>query len=238
MERKRMTEKTIMDSPNNEDILSEEEAIKEQLEELKSRVTQLHEGIPCLKQCSQLSNLLQKMYEIREGLNQLEQGLLQTHLKCCISPNIKLPGEVVLALSKLSEKRHGAIIVMEHEDNLDEYLQGGAIIEAPVSAPILENIFYPGSPLHDGAVIIRDSNIRKANVLLPLAPHTSELEALGLGSRHRAALGLSQVSDALIIVISEEKGWISMALRGQLYPNLGTFALLEKLGDSMEDGKQ
>ena len=227
-----------MDSLNNEDILSEEEAIKEQLEELKSRVTQLHEGIPCLKQCSHLSSLLQKMYEIREGLNQLEQGLLQTHLKCCISPNIKLPGEVVLALSKLSEKRHGAIIVMEHEDNLDEYLQGGAIIEAPVSAPILENIFYPGSPLHDGAVIIRDSNIRKASVLLPLAPHTSELEALGLGSRHRAALGLSQVSDALIIVISEEKGWISMALRGQLYPNLGTFALLEKLGDSMEDGKQ
>ncbi len=238
MGRKRMTEKTIMDSLNNEDILSEEETIKEKLEELKSRVTQLYEGIPCLKQCSHLSSLLQKMYEIREGLNQLEQGLLQTHLKCCISPNIKLPGEVVLALSKLSEKRHGAIIVMEHEDNLDEYIQGGAIIEAPVSAPILENIFYPGSPLHDGAVIIRDSNIRKANVLLPLAPHTSELEALGLGSRHRAALGLSQVSDALIIVISEEKGWISMALRGQLYPNLGTFALLEKLGYSMEDGKQ
>ena len=227
-----------MDSPNDEDILSEEETIKEKLEELKSMVTQLHEGIPCLKQCSHLSSLLQKMYEIREGLNQFEQGLLQTHLKCCISPNIKLPGEVVLALSNLSEKRHGAIIVMEHEDNLDEYLQGGVIIEAPVSAPILENIFYPGSPLHDGAVIIRDSNIRKANVLLPLARHTSELEALGLGSRHRAALGLSQVSDALIIVISEEKGWISMALRGQLYPNLGTFALLEKLGDSMEDGKQ
>ena len=227
-----------MDRPNDEDILSEEEAIKEQLEELKSRVTHLHEGIPCLKQCSHLSSLLQKMYEMREGLNQLEQGLLQAHLKCCISPNIKLPGEVVLALSKLSEKRHGAIIVMEHEDNLDEYIQGGAIIEAPVSAPILENIFYPGSPLHDGAVIIRDSNIRKASVLLFLAPHTLELEALGLGSRHRAALGLSQVSDALIIVISEEKGWISMALRGQLYPNLGTFALLEKLGDSMEDGKQ
>ena len=238
MGRKRMKEKTIMGSPNNNYILSEEETIKEKLDELKSRVTQLHESIPCLKQCSQLSNLLQKMYEIREGLNQLEQGLLQTHLKCCISPNIKLPGEVVLALSKLSEKRHGAIIVMEHEDNLDEYLQGGAIIEAPVSAPILENIFYPGSPLHDGAVIIRDSNILKASVLLPLAPHTSELEALGLGSRHRAALGLSQVSDALIIVISEEKGWISMALRGHLYPNLGTFALLEKLGDSMADGKQ
>ena len=181
-----------MNEPTNEDILSEEEAIKEQLAELKSRVTRLHNDIPCLKQCSRLGDLLQKIYEIRAGLNQLEQGLLQTHLKCCISPNMKVPGEVVLALSKLSKKRHGAIMVMEHEDNLDEHLQGGVIIDAAVSAPILENIFYPGSSLHDGAVIIRDSKIRKVSVLLPLAPHTSELEALGLGSRHRAALGLSQ----------------------------------------------
>ncbi len=230
-----MTEKTVMASPNNKDIWSEEEAIKEKLEELKSRITQLHKGIPCLKQCSHLSDLLQKMYEIRVGLNQLEQSLLQNHLTCCISPNIKVPGEVVFALSKLSEKRHGAIIVMEHEDNLDEHLQGGVIIDAAVSAPVLENIFYPGSPLHDGAVIMRDSKIRKAGVLLPLSPHTSEMEALSLGSRHRAALGLSQVSDALIIVISEEKGWVSIALRGQLYPNLGTFALLEKLQNTVGD---
>lgn len=223
-----------MNGLTNKEILSEEEAIKEKLEELKSRITQLHEDIPCLKQCSRLSDLLQKVYEIREGLNHLEQGLLRTHLKCCISPNIKVPGEVVLAVSKLSAKRHGAIIVIEQENNLDEYIKGGAIIDANISAPILENIFYPGSPLHDGAVIIRDANIRKARVLLPLAPHTSKLDALGLGSRHRASLGLSQVSDALIIVVSEEKGWISMALRGQLYPNLGTFALLEKLGNSME----
>jgi len=127
---------------------------------------------------------------------------------------------------------------MEREDNLDKHTQGGVIIDAVDSAPILENIFYPGSPLHDGAVIIRDSKIRKVRVLLPLAPHTAELEAIGLGSRHHAALGLSQVSDALVIVISEEKGWISMALRGQLYPNLGTFALLEKLENSIEDGIQ
>jgi diadenylate cyclase len=220
---------------NDEYLMSEEAAITRQLEELKSRVTRLHDDIPCLKQCSRLSDLLQKMYEIRVGLNQLEQDLLQTHLKCCISPNLKVPGEVILALSRLSEKRHGAIIVMEHEDNLDEHLQGGVIIDAAVNAALLENIFYPGSPLHDGAMIIRDLKIRKAKVILPLAPHTSELEALGLGSRHRAALGLSQVSDALVIVVSEEKGWISMALQGQLYPNLGTFALLEKLGNSMDD---
>ncbi len=225
-----------MNGLNDEYLLSEEAVIKGKLEELKSSVTQLHDDIPCLKQCSCLSDFLQKIYEIRVGLNQLEQNLLQTHLKCCISPNLKVPGEVVLALSKLSEKRHGVIIAIEHEDNLDDHLQGGVIIDAAVTAPILENIFYPGSPLHDGAMIIRDSKIHKVNVILPLAPHTSELEALGLGSRHRAALGLSQVSDALVIVVSEEKGWISMALQGQLYPNLGTFALLEKLGDSTEDG--
>jgi DNA integrity scanning protein DisA with diadenylate cyclase activity len=223
---------------NDKHLLSEEEAIKQQLEELKSRVAQLHDGIPRMKRCSRLGELLQKMYEIRVGLNQLEQDLLQTHLKCCISQNIKVPGEVVIALSKLSKRRHGVIIVMEHEDNLDEHLQGGVIIDAALSVPILENIFYPGSPLHDGAVIIRNSKIRKASVLLPLAPHTPELEALGLGSRHRAGLGLSQVSDALIIVVSEEKGWISMAFRGQLYPNLGTFALLEKSGNGMDERDQ
>jgi len=222
----------------NERILSEEETIKEKLEELKSRVTQLHEGLPCLKECSLLSGLLQKLYEIREGLNQIEQGLLRTHLKCCISPNVKVPGEVVLAVSKLSAERHGAIIVIEQKTDLDKYLKGGAVIDANISAPILENIFYPGSPLHDGAVIIRGANIRKASVLLPLAPRTPELEALGLGSRHCAALGLSRVSDALIIVVSEEKGWISMVLGGRLYPNLGTFALLEKPGNSMEKGNQ
>jgi len=213
-------------------LSSEETVIWQQLEALKSSVALLHKDISCLKQCSRLSNLLQTMYEIRVGLNQLEQDLLQTHLKCCISPNIRVPGEVVVALYMLSEKRHGAIIVIEHEDNLDEHIQGGLSIDAAVGAPILENIFYPGSPLHDGAVVIRGASIRKASVMLPLAPPTPELEALGLGSRHRAALGLSQVSDALIMVVSEEKGWISIALKGQLYPNLGTFALLEKLGDN------
>jgi len=112
---------------------------------------------------------------------------------------------------------------------LDAYLKGGVTINSCISASILENIFYPGSPLHDGAVVIRNTQILKARCILPLAPYDSELEALRLGTRHRAAIGISQVSDALIIVVSEEKGWISLALKGQFYPNLGTFALLKKL---------
>ena len=226
---------------NSENTLSQEEVIKQKLEDLKCQINDLHVDLPCLKQCSRLSHLLQEMCEIREGLDRLEQGLLRTHLNCCISPSTKIPGEVIIAISNLSKKRHGAIIVIEQEDELDEYIKyvkGGIPLEAALTAPILENIFYPGSPLHDGAVIIRKSVIKKASVWLPLAPHTSDLEALNLGSRHRAALGLSEVSDALLIVVSEEKGWISMALRGQLYPNLGTFAFLEKAGKTGDDRKR
>ena len=218
-----------MNSQDDKHILSEEETIKKELDDLRSRVTNLHNLLPCLKQCSHLSNLLQKVYEIREGLNQLEQKLLHTHLQCCISPSLKVPGDVVIALSKLSEKRHGAIIIIEQKDSLDAYLKGGVAINSSISAPILENIFYPGSPLHDGAVVIRNTKILKASCVLPLSPYDPELEALRLGTRHRAAIGISQVSDALVIVVSEEKGWISLALQGQFYPNLGTFALLKKL---------
>jgi len=220
-----------MNPLNDRRALREEETFLSQLDQLEYQVAQICRDAPCFRQCSRLNDLLQKVYEIRVGLNQIETDLLQTHLKCCISPSIQVPEEVILALSKLSEKRHGGIIVLEREDSLVKYLQGGVDIDAAISAPMLEAIFYPGSVLHDGAVIIRESRIWKANILLPLSPHSEKLDALGLGSRHRAALGLSTVSDALIIVVSEEKGWISMAFRSQLYPNLGTFALLDKLAD-------
>jgi len=229
-------EKTEMNRLNNKDMLIEEEAFKDELEDLRRRLTSLKQSISGLDQCSHLSNLLQKIYGIREGLNKLEQSLLQTHLKGCISPTIKVPEVVAFAVSTLSRERRGGTIVIEQEDNLDDYFQGGTTIDAVVSATILENIFYPGSPLHDGAVLIRDARIIKAGCLLPLAPHPYGFEALGLGTRHAASVGLSKVSDALVIVVSEEKGWISLALRGQLYPNLGTFALLQRLEGSMEEG--
>jgi DNA integrity scanning protein DisA with diadenylate cyclase activity len=98
---------------------------------------------------------------LREELNRLEQVLLQSHLKCCISPNFKISAEVVLTTSKLSARRHGAIIVTEQENNLDNYLQDGVFIDAVLNAPIL-SIFYPGSQLHDGAVFIRNARIIKA----------------------------------------------------------------------------
>jgi len=208
--------------------------IMDQMEMVRSSINNIHSDMPCVAENMALSILLQKLYEIREGLNQLEKDLLRTHLKCSISPGIHVPGPVILALSSLSEKRHGAIIAVANEDNLDDLLEGGIQIDAPISVTLLENLFYPGSPLHDGAVIIRNRRIQKAGVLLPLAPHSADIDRLGLASRHRAALGLSRASDALVIVVSEEKGWISMALKDQLYPNLGTFALLENLSGSRE----
>jgi DNA integrity scanning protein DisA with diadenylate cyclase activity len=221
-----------MNPSSYENRLIEEKRFKKKLKDLKSRLDHLYEIIPYLKQCSHFNNHLQEIFELREGLNELELGFLQAHFRCCIDPGIKVPGEVVLSVSRLSAKRHGAIIVFEQTDKLDDYLQGGVIIDAVVSAPLLEGIFYPGSELHDGAVFIRNKRVIKAGCLLPFAPTGSGLEALGLGTRHQAALRLSQVSDALVIVVSEEKGWISLALRGQLFPNIGTSALLQKLGKS------
>ena len=224
-------------NPLNDKRLLTEAGIKEKLEGLKFRVSHLNNDLPCLKECAHLPEMLQKLYELREGLNQLEHGILQSHLKCCISPCINISAEVALAASKLSAKRHGAIIVIEQENKLDGYLSGGAMVDALVSVPMLETIFYPGNPLHDGAVVIQKNRIQNAGCFLPLASQAIELGPLGLGTRHQAALGLSQLCDALVIVISEEKGWISIALQGQLYPNLGTFALLQKLDKKSEKEK-
>ena len=110
---------------DKENLLHEERQIMDQVEALKARILKIQADVPCLKESVALSSLLQKLYEIREGLNQLEKVLLQTHLKCSISPGIKVPGPIILALSRLSEKRHGAIIVMAHEDRLDDLFQGG-----------------------------------------------------------------------------------------------------------------
>jgi DNA integrity scanning protein DisA with diadenylate cyclase activity len=223
----------IVKSSENE-VVGEADPFQEYLEALKERLVHLIKMVPSLKHCAHLSHHLQEICGLRERLDQLEQGLLHIHLKCCISPSIRIPGEVVLAVCKLSAKRQGALIVLEQEDNLDEYLQGGVDIDALVSAPILESIFYPGSQLHDGAVFIRENRVEKAACILPYAAASAGLESLGLGTRHQAAIGLSQLSDALIIVVSEEKGWISLALRGKIYPNLGTFTLLKSLGDGLK----
>jgi diadenylate cyclase len=114
---------------------------------------------------------------------------------------------------RLAEKRIGALIVLQHEDSLDEYASKAVSLNAHFTSELLESIFATTTPLHDGAVIIRDMVIVAAAVILPLADDSSQLTR-GVGTRHRAALGASELTDALIIVISEETGKVSIARDG------------------------
>lgn len=126
----------------------------------------------------------------------------------------KVVDELVEATEQLSRNRHGAIIAIENEVGLDEYARTGSELEAKVSSEMLTTIFTPYSPLHDGAVIIVGDMIRAAGAILPLTQ--TPMADKSLGTRHRAAVGLSEESDALVIVVSEETARISVAQRGHL----------------------
>lgn len=134
---------------------------------------------------------------------------------------------VARAARSMSETKTGALIVLERETRLGEYISTGTQLDAAVSSGLLENIFVPNTPLHDGAVIIRGSRIVTAGCLLPLTSNTN-LPA-ELGTRHRAAIGLSEVTDAVIVVVSEETGKISIAQEGSLTRNLSEEALRRAL---------
>jgi diadenylate cyclase len=126
--------------------------------------------------------------------------------------------EIAVAAQMLSAQRTGAIICMEREIGLRNYVEGGIPLDAQISYDLLVTIFQNGSPLHDGAIIIQENRISAAACFLPLTvnPRLSK----DLGTRHRAAIGLTEESDALAIVVSEETGWISIVLEGHLERNL------------------
>ena len=116
---------------------------------------------------------------------------------------------------RLSEKQIGALIVIENQDSYQEYASSYVQMNAAYSSELLESIFMTSTPLHDGAVVIRDTSIVAAGAILPLAHDTVQL-AKSMGTRHRAALGASQKTDAVIIVVSEETGKVSLAREGIL----------------------
>ena len=123
--------------------------------------------------------------------------------------------QITLACEKLSRTATGALIVIERQTKLGEQIETGTIIKAVPSEELFRNIFFPNTPLHDGAVIIRDNLVYAAGCFLP-KPQKEELINKELGSRHRAAIGMSEVSDAIVIVVSEETGMISIAENGVL----------------------
>ena len=123
-------------------------------------------------------------------------------------------GEVIKAVNYLSRRKIGALIVFEREVGLNDFLESGIQIGSQISSQILTNIFIPNTPLHDGAVIIRKNVLMAAGCYLPLSenPFISK----ELGTRHRAAIGMSEVSDAICVAVSEETGQVSLAIHGQI----------------------
>ena len=143
--------------------------------------------------------------------------------------------ESIRAAERLSARRVGALIAFEREVGLEDYAETGVRLSSELSAELLHTIFFPNSPLHDGAVIVRGTTVLAAGCLLPLPEEGSVRERLG--TRHRAAIGLSLVSDALLLVVSEETGGISVVENGTITRNLDAEGLRRRLTGSLEAAK-
>ena len=138
--------------------------------------------------------------------------------------------EIILAATSMASKRIGALIVIERETGLKNYIEGGVTIDAKLSYDLLMSIFNPASPLHDGAIIIQGDRISAASCFLPLT--LNHYLAREMGSRHRAAIGLSEETDALVIVISEETGKISLVHHELLRQDLDGSELKKQIQES------
>jgi diadenylate cyclase len=139
--------------------------------------------------------------------------------------------EIIKAVTELSRTRVGALIVIEMKTKIGEIINTGTDIDSHVSSELLINIFTPNTPLHDGAVIIRDNRLKAAACFLPLTDNPNLSRELG--TRHRAAIGISEVSDAIAVVVSEETGKISFALNGGLTRNLTPDTLRKALNKNL-----
>lgn len=126
--------------------------------------------------------------------------------------------QTVMACENMSKERVGALIVFERDSPLDEYFKTGTTIEGQVSEQLIRNIFFPKAALHDGAMVIREGKIAAAGCVLPLS--SSNRLSADLGTRHRAGVGMSEASDAVVVIVSEETGTISVAVGGMLKRHL------------------
>ena len=159
--------------------------------------------------------------EIRHILEQVGHGATAKSIKAIIHPGVAVElaeindaiSAVCKACSDMSDKRIGALICFENNTMLGDVISTGTEIHAKVTKELVETVFYPKSPLHDGAMVIRDGKVYAAGCILPL---TKKTVSSALGTRHRAAIGLSEESDSIIIVVSEETGAISVVKNGVL----------------------
>lgn len=136
---------------------------------------------------------------------------------------------VVYACMSMAKSKTGALIVIEQSMPLETYEKTGDMIDARVNTRLIENIFFKNSPLHDGAMIIAHDRIKAAGCILPVSHDTNIPRSMGL--RHRSALGISQVTDAAAVVVSEETGMISLAVHGKIISRLSSADLEKRLND-------
>ncbi len=134
---------------------------------------------------------------------------------------------IVKACLNMSKRKIGALIVMEGENPLDHYVKSSEPVDAKISSLLIENIFFKNSPMHDGAMVISNGRIKTAGGYLPF-PHRTDIPQR-FGARHRSAIGISETTDARVIVVSEESGSISLAYRGRLFFNLSAERLEQML---------
>lgn len=139
---------------------------------------------------------------------------------------------VCRACAEMSDRKIGVLLVFEKQTPLAEIIQTGTIVDARVSEELLGNVFYPKAPLHDGAAVIRDNRLCAAGCILPLTQHHNAVSS-ALGTRHRAAIGMSEQSDAVMVVVSEENGNISVAKEGRLRRDISAGDLREALGQEL-----
>ena len=177
--------------------------------------------------------------EIRKALETLGKNLFRNK-RLFKNPSDKLINDLEKSVIYMARRKIGALIVIEAEDSLEEFINTGIDLDAYVSSQLLINIFIPNTPLHDGAVIISDFRVAAASAYLPLSE--SMLIPKELGTRHRAAIGLGEATDALTIIVSEETGAVSLVKRDHLHRDiqlneLSTF-LYQYLNSHQEEGAQ
>lgn len=166
--------------------------------------------------------------EIRRVLEQLGRGAKMEHFQSDGEETQRIISEITQCLTSLSRRRVGALIVFERRTGLKDVMETGTRLDSTISAPLLENIFEPNTPLHDGAVIIRGTRIVSAACMLTTLSESNAITR-DLGTRHRAAIGISETTDALVLIVSEETGVISMARDGKLTRHLDAKAIGEIL---------
>lgn len=169
--------------------------------------------------------------EVRRGLEHLGRSSLIKPIKGGLPVEEKMIAAYDKAIQYMSKRKIGALITIERNTGLDEYIETGIALDADITGELLINIFIPNTPLHDGAVIVKDGKIAVACAYLPLSE--SMLIPKEFGTRHRAAVGISEVSDAITIIVSEETGDVSLAFNNELLAGLSQEEYLTILRDNL-----